>query len=116
MIATFVPVRIGHNPFPGGRPPRGAKFLAPQLRVDVSYQEITDDGQLLRSSSPLGNVPTTQGARPAIGARIPGRARWRARIAPVVRASRRARTSERISAEQYEKQRAREDSNLRPTA
>jgi bifunctional non-homologous end joining protein LigD len=46
MLATFVPAEIGSNPFQVGRPPRGARFLSPALLVEVSYQEVTDDGQL----------------------------------------------------------------------
>ena len=46
MIAAFGPARTDRNPFHAARLPRGARFLAPQLRVDVSYHEVTDDGQL----------------------------------------------------------------------
>jgi bifunctional non-homologous end joining protein LigD len=46
MVATFVPAQVRHNPFQIGRPPQGACFLSPTVTVAVSYQEVTDDGQL----------------------------------------------------------------------
>jgi bifunctional non-homologous end joining protein LigD len=47
MLATFVPAEVRSNPFRvGPSVPRGARFLTPSIRVDVSYQEITDDGLL----------------------------------------------------------------------
>jgi bifunctional non-homologous end joining protein LigD len=46
IVATFLPAEVKSNPFQVGQPPRNAHFLMPIVRVEVSYQEITDDGQL----------------------------------------------------------------------
>jgi bifunctional non-homologous end joining protein LigD len=46
MREVFTPARLKHNPFEVGQVPPAARFLAPKIRVDVKYREITADGQL----------------------------------------------------------------------
>lgn len=46
MRAAFAPAQVADNPFAVGEPPRGACFLRPTIEVEVSYSEVTDDGQL----------------------------------------------------------------------
>jgi bifunctional non-homologous end joining protein LigD len=46
MVTAFVDARTDRNPFAVGKPPRAARFLTPTLLVEVSYQELTSDGQL----------------------------------------------------------------------
>jgi bifunctional non-homologous end joining protein LigD len=46
MGVAFPGARQDRSPFEVGAPPHQARFLAPALCVDVSYQEVTEDGQL----------------------------------------------------------------------
>ena len=46
MRGAFLPALQEENPFAVGKLPRASRFLLPRISVDVTFQEITNDGQL----------------------------------------------------------------------